>query len=75
MYPFDYFGRSPRRVVELYTEDDIVVCDFIKAEVSFLKAGKVIGLEEARNDYCLREMSYFLDSILFANKVLNVLYA
>ena len=57
----DYYGRVPRREIELYTEEDVAVCDFIKAEVRFLKSGRRINLAEERNAYCLREIGYFLD--------------
>ena len=60
----DYYGRVPRREIELYTEDDVVVCDFIKAEVRFLKSGRRVDLAEERNAYCLREIDYFLDFAL-----------
>ncbi len=57
----DYYGRVPRREIELYTADDVVVCDFIKAEIRFLKSGRRIDLAEERNEYCLREIGYFFD--------------
>ena len=77
----DYYGRVPRREIELYTEDDVVVCDFIKAEIRFLKSGERIDLAEARNEYCLREIAYFFDfargvaaninSIPYANSIIG----
>ena len=77
----DYYGRVPRREIELYTEDDVVVCDFIKAEVRFLKSGRRVDLAEERNSYCLREIGYFLDfalngaaninSIPYANNIID----
>jgi len=57
----DYYGRVPRREIELYTADDVVVCDFIKAEIRFMKSGRRIDLAEGRNEYCLREIGYFFD--------------
>ena len=60
----DYYGRVPRREIELYTAEDVVVCDFIKAEVRFLKGGRRIDLAEERNAYCLREIGYFFDFVL-----------
>ena len=77
----DYYGRVPRREIELYTEDDVVVCDFIKAEVRFLKSGRRVDLAEERNAYCLREIEYFFDfalngaaninSVPYANGIIN----
>lgn len=60
----DYYGRVPRREIELYTPDDVVVADFIKAEIRFLKTGRRIDLAEERNEYCLREIDYFFDFAL-----------
>ncbi len=67
----DYYGRVPRREIELYTADDVVVCDFIKAEVRFLKSGRQIDLAEERNEYCLREIDYFLDFALKGRANIN----
>ena len=60
----DYYGRVPRREIELYPADDLVVCDFIKAEIRFLRSGRRIDLAEERNEYCVREISYFFDFAL-----------
>ena len=67
----DYYGRVPRREIELYVADDVVVCDFIKAEVRFLKSGRRIDLAEERNEYCLREIGYFFDFALAGAKNIN----
>ena len=67
----DYYGRVPRREIELYTADDVVVCDFIKAEVRFLKSGRIIDLAEERNEYCMREIGYFFDFALNGAKNIN----
>ena len=60
----DYYGRVSRREIELYTADDVVVGDFIKAEIRFLKSGRRIDLAEERNAYCMREIDYFFDFAL-----------
>ena len=60
----DYYGRIPRREIELYAKDDVAICDFIKTEVRFLKNERRIDLAEERNAYCLREIGYFLDFAL-----------
>ena len=67
----DYYGRVPRREIELYTADDVVVCDFIKAEIRFLKSDRRIDLAEERNEYCLREIGYFFDFALSGEKNIN----
>ena len=67
----DYYGRAPRREIELYTADDVVVCDFIKAEIRFLKSDRRIDLAEERNAYCLREIGYFFDFALNGARNIN----
>jgi len=67
----DYFGRVPRREIELYTADDVIVADFIKAEIRFLKSGRRIDLTEERNEYCLREIGYFFDFALSGARNMN----
>ena len=67
----DYYGRVPRREIELYTADDVVVCDFIKAEIRFLKSGRRIDLAEERNEYCLREIGYFFDFAMNGARNIN----
>ena len=67
----DYYGRIARREIELYTAEDVAVCDFIKAEIRFLKSGRRIDLAEERNEYCLREIGYFFDFVLSGAKNIN----
>ena len=67
----DYYGRVPRREIELYTADDVVVADFIKAQVRFLKSGRRIDLAEERNEYCMREISCFFDFVLSGAQNIN----
>ena len=67
----DYYGRVPRREIELYVANDVVVCDFIQAEIRFLKSGRRIDLAEERNEYCLREIGYFFDFALSGAKNIN----
>jgi predicted dehydrogenase len=77
----DYYGRIPRREIELYTADDVIVADFIKAEIRYLKSGRRIDFAEERNEYCLREIECFFDfafsgarninSIPYANTILS----
>ena len=67
----DYYGRVPRREIELYTDDDVVVGDFIKAEIRFLKSGRRVDLLERRNEYCKREIGYFFDFALDGAENIN----
>lgn len=56
----DYFGRSRKREIELYCDDDVIVGDFVKSEIRFLKSDKAIRLPEERDSYQIRELEYFL---------------
>ena len=67
----DYYGRVPRREIELFTADDVVVADFIRAEIRFLRSGRRIDLAEERNEYCMREIGYFFDFALCGKKNIN----
>ena len=67
----DYYGRVPRREIELYAADDVVVADFIKAEIRFLKSGRRLDLAEERNEYCMREIAYFFDFALSGKRNMN----
>lgn len=57
----DYTGRLPRRELELYFDDETVVCDIKNNEVRYLKSGET-------ETFCLvdihrAETNYFLDLI------------
>jgi len=60
----DYYGRAERREVEFYTPDDVIIGDFIRKEVRWLKCGKVIPFIEDSNDCYLAEIEYFLKMCL-----------
>ena len=57
----DYFGRSTRRELELFTTDDTIICDFINNKITYLKSGRVIELDEERDDYQTAELKHFFD--------------
>ena len=65
----DYFGRGVRRELELFMRDDTVICDFIANKITFVKSGKVIELEEDRDDYQIAELEHFFD--IAAGKIIN----
>ena len=46
--------------MELYTKDDVIVGDFTNQQICHLKTGEVMSLKEERNDWCIRELEYFL---------------
>lgn len=58
----DYFGRVPKREIEIYTEKDIIVGDFINDEILFKNSGDKINISS--NNMYVEEMRYFLETIL-----------
>lgn len=65
----DYFGRVPRRFIELFTKEQIVIGDIIKSEITFSDGSEAIRFHEKPNDKYTREMRYFLE--LMHKKVEN----
>ncbi len=78
----DYFGRKSIRKIEVYTKKETIVGDLINCTVSFLVSGKVINLNEERDDFQRCELSFFMsllnnrdasyNNIEHALKVLNL---
>lgn len=59
----DYFGRKSERKIELYTEDDTIICDFISGKINYLISGRSVTFDFSRDLYQKRELGYFLDRI------------
>lgn len=71
----DYFGRIARREIEFYLPDEVIVGDFIKSEIRYLKSGKIVSLKEDRDVYQRAELEYFLDLQNEAENVNSVKHA
>lgn len=56
----DYFGRVARRELEIFMEDDVLIADFIKGTIKFLKSGECIDVAQERDVMQCAEMEYFL---------------
>lgn len=73
----DYYGRETLRRVELYMEDDTVICDLISGEIIYLISGKIVQLDNQRNNYQMLELAHFLDliekSVCGGNDILNAI--
>ena len=65
----DYFGRVPRREVELYTKNDVVVGDIYNNKIKFLKKG--VEKSISVNDFYVDEIKYFLEHVLRNEKTWN----
>ena len=59
----DYFGRFKKREIELYTEEDVIVGDFISSQVRFLKSKECIDLPQSRNEVQKMELVNFFDMV------------
>lgn len=59
----DYFGRKPIREIQLFTDEETIVGDFINNEIRYLKSGKRMVFNESRDDYQCKEIKYFFDII------------
>lgn len=57
----DYFGRETIREIQLFIDKDTIIGDISNSEIRYLKSGKTISFKESRNDFQLKEMSYFFD--------------
>lgn len=56
----DYFGRVPRRQIELYTAEDVIVADLVSSTIRWLKSGKILDFKEERDSYQKKELEAFL---------------
>lgn len=78
----DYFGRVPRREIELYTNDDVIIGDLNHNYIRFLKSGELKSFHENINDRYVRELKYFLqlckgmckneNDIIHANEIIRI---
>jgi len=68
----DYFGRSPRREIELYSNNFTIHADFIKSIISFFPDTKNVIQFEKEDPY-IYEMNAFLDMIQKKRKNLNTI--
>lgn len=57
----DYIGRVPRRIIEIITEDEVIVCDIINCKIKWLKSGEERSFDENRDDYQKKELQHFFD--------------
>ena len=60
----DYFGRLPRREIEIFTEKGTIIGDLIRNTIVFNDGREQIRFEEEPNDIYLREMQFFMGRVL-----------
>lgn len=59
----DYFGRMSRRVMEIYTDNDLIEVDLHANRIRFLRYGKTIEFNEDRDSYQKDELKHFFDIV------------
>lgn len=59
----DYFGRKTIRAIELYCEDDTIICDIQNQKIKYLKSDKELKFNEERDDIQKKELINFLNLI------------
>lgn len=64
----DYFGRKPRREIELYTKDGIILGDFINKKV-ILPNGAVFKSDN--QDMYIEEMNNFINMLMSKSENIN----
>jgi predicted dehydrogenase len=70
----DYFGRVPRREIEIFTEKGTVTGDLVSNNLSFTDGRDKIHFCESKNDIYLKEMKFFIDNVLLKNSFNNLNY-
>jgi predicted dehydrogenase len=70
----DYFGRSPKRTIDIYTDDHVVTGDIRGSKILIDDVASEIFFEEP-NDKYLREMEYFLSVAARERESMNTLEA
>lgn len=78
----DYFGRVPRREIEIYTNEDVIIGDLNHNCIKFLKSGELKSFGENINDRYVSELKYFLklckgmceneNDIIHANEITRI---
>lgn len=67
----DYFGKFPKRTMELITDKDRWEIDFYNDEVASAESGRAYSYKEDVNDMYLGEMLYFLDEVMHGKENKN----
>lgn len=60
----DYYGQFSQRKIEIITNDDFIVCDFLENSLSSKRTGEFIQVKEDPNQMYLNELTYFIDNVM-----------
>lgn len=67
----DYFGRVPRRTIEIFTKRGMIIGDFINKRISFLNLKETIDLNLSNKDMYIEEMKYFINAVINEDRSIN----
>lgn len=70
----DYFGRVPRREIEIFTGNGTITGNLMDNCISFTDGRSQIFFKEEKNDIYLREIRFFLNQILKGQNFNNMEY-
>lgn len=59
----DYFGIKTIRELQLFTDTDTIVADFVNSEIRYMKSGEIVSFKEKRNDFQRKEIEHFFDIV------------
>jgi predicted dehydrogenase len=70
----DYFGRVPKREIEILTKSGTIIGDIINETIRFSDGRDCINMNIDKNNMYLNEMEFFIDNIIQKSSYNNVIY-
>ena len=68
----DYFGRVPKREIELFTRNGTITGDFIANTISFTDGRAPLYFTQSDDDLFLAEMRFFMNKVLSGQSYSNI---
>lgn len=68
----DYFGRVPRRDIEIFTSSGTITGDLINNIIRFTDGRENINFRDDKNAIYLNEIEYFLENVLQGSRLDNI---
>lgn len=69
----DYFGRVPRRDIEIFTPSGTIIGDLVNQTITFSDKTLNIEFNSEKNSMYIKEMEFFLDNVLNSNNYNNLM--
>lgn len=60
----DYFGRQTIRELLLFCKNDTIKADLVRHQITYLKSGQVIELDDSADKFYMNELSHFFDLVI-----------